>query len=69
MRYEMEDIENILFDGDEEQMSSLPAGVSYDYSKAYDSFEVRYGKLVSKFHGLHQIPECVALYGPSYCFI
>lgn len=68
MKYEMEDIENILFDGDKGQMAAIPAGVSYDYSQAHDTFEVRYGNLISRSHGLHQIPECVALYGSSYRF-
>lgn len=61
MKFEMEDMESVLFDGDEEQMADIHAGLSYDYGKAQDPFEVRYGKPTSRSHGLHLVPECVAL--------
>lgn len=68
----IEQFNDILFDGTEEEIKALTGSVdtraSYDYSEAQHGFTVRYdGEIVKQYGPIHK-PNCVSVLGPSFVF-
>ena len=69
MSLSFENIENILWDGTEEQLSLLEGmPVSYSYSPKYGAFSIYSQKEATRCHGVPYTPSCVKLFGNEYAF-
>ncbi len=66
---EFDEIENILWDGTEEQLRNLQGKpIAYSYSPKCGAFSV-YGQYeISRSHGAQYTPNCVKLFGNEYVF-
>lgn len=61
------DIEDILYDGTEDQMKSLPKGVSYSFNPKYKSMHISFGTTHQKGYG-SDTPKCVKHFGREHTF-
>lgn len=66
---DFEEIENILWDGTEEQLYRLMGKpIAYSYSQEYGAFSIYGEKEISRSHGASYTPKCVELFGDEYVF-
>lgn len=68
-----QDIEDILFEGTDEQIVGLAeaakdVSISYAYHEDSNEFEMAVGTSKTKMHGLFEVPNCVSVLGPSHSF-
>ena len=66
-----DDIEDVLFDGSEEDMRGLSGDgrpISYAYRPSSGSFELAVGNERAKMHGVADEPNCVRIFGPEHTF-
>lgn len=71
MRYTLQQVEDILFDGTRGQMDALadadnPAPLSYAITGT--DMTIRVGEDVASYHGLSEAPACAEVFGPSRVF-
>ena len=68
MKRSLEDTEDILFDGSNEDIEALfeREDERVSYSLEGDDMVIRVGNEVSRFHGVHYVPNCVSVFGLSY---
>lgn len=64
---QIEEIEEVLYEGTVEQLQSLPKGVSYKYSPEYRSIHIKHGKMNIRGYGA-EVPNCVKHYGNEHTF-
>ena len=66
-----DDIEDVLFDGSEEDMRGLSGDgrlIFYAYHPSSGSFELAVGNERAKMHGVADEPNCVRIFGPEHTF-
>lgn len=68
MEYTLENIEDILFDGTEEERERLPSSVSYVFNPKLNSFTISFANMHTIGHGIHVVPKCVSYYGNNHSF-
>lgn len=73
MRLTFQDIEEILFDGTDEQLAKLAEAakdetISYVYYENTNAFEMVVGTSHAKMHEISEVPNCVYVFGPSHSF-
>lgn len=66
---DIQNIEDILFDGNAEQMAGLAgSGASYEFVPEIGAMTIRLGSTVEKLSGVRSDPACVPIYGNSHTF-
>lgn len=66
---QIEEIENILWDGTEEQLKSLIGKpIAFSYSPKYGAFTIYGQNERSSSHGAFYAPNCVKVFGNEHVF-